>query len=153
MHTHTHAHVYKRIDVQIHTHMHIYTYIHVCTHTHIHIYTHTHTKCIHERRPLQAAQHTNQDSAAPRQHPLICTGCTQIFCRPFNSLCNRSMRAAENVKALIPFCARSSPESSGVSGWLLIKMRAILAFSLTTSLVALSHHSPCLSDLGTGTRH
>jgi len=48
MHTRTHAHVYKRIDVQIHTHMHIHTYIHVCTHTHIHIYAHTHTKCTYE---------------------------------------------------------------------------------------------------------
>jgi len=28
---------------------------------------------------------------------------TQIFCRPFYSLCNHSMRAAENRKAPIPF--------------------------------------------------
>jgi len=63
--------------------------------------------------------------------------CTQIFCRPFNSLCEDSMRAVENRKALISFCAKSSAESSGVSGWLWIRSRAILAFSQTTSLVAL----------------
>ena len=63
--------------------------------------------------------------------------CTQIFCRLFNSLCDHSMRAAENRTAPIPFCVKSSAESSGVSGWLLIRSRATLAFSRTTSLVAL----------------
>jgi len=60
--------------------------------------------------------------------------CTQIFCRPSNSLCDHSMRAAENWKALIPFCAKSSAKSSGVSGWRLIRSRATLTFSRTTSL-------------------
>ena len=49
--------------------------------------------------------------------------CTQIFCRPSNSLCDHSMRAAENYKAPIPFCAKSWAESCGVSGWLLIRSR------------------------------
>jgi len=44
--------------------------------------------------------------------------CTQIFCRPSNSLCDNSMRAAENRKAPIPFWMKNSAESSGVSGWL-----------------------------------
>jgi len=68
--------------------------------------------------------------------------CTQIFCRPFNSLCDHSMRAAENRKAPIPFYAKSSAKSSGVSGWLLIRSRATLAFSRTTSLVALMSPFP-----------
>mmetsp|Transcript_42065 Transcript_42065/g.61835 ORF Transcript_42065/g.61835 Transcript_42065/m.61835 type:complete len:250 (-) Transcript_42065:174-923(-) len=68
--------------------------------------------------------------------------CTQIFCRLSNSLCDHSMRAAENRKAPIPFCAKSSAESSGVSGWLLIRSRATLAFSRTTSLVALMSPFP-----------
>jgi len=42
--------------------------------------------------------------------------CTQIFCRPSDSLCDHSMRAADNRKAPILFCAKSSAESSGVSG-------------------------------------
>jgi len=42
--------------------------------------------------------------------------CTQIFCRPSNSICDHSMRAAENRKAPIPFCAKSSAESSDVNG-------------------------------------
>jgi len=33
-------------------------------------------------------------------------------------------RAAENRKALIPFYAKSSAESSGVRGWLWIRSRA-----------------------------
>ena len=45
MHTSTHTHVYKRIDVQIHTHMHIYTYKHVRTRTHVHIYTQKNDLC------------------------------------------------------------------------------------------------------------
>jgi len=36
--------------------------------------------------------------------------CTQIFCRPSNSLCDHSMRAAENQKAPIPFCAKIPSE-------------------------------------------
>jgi len=68
--------------------------------------------------------------------------CTQIFYRPSNSLFDHSMRAAENQKALIPFCAKSSAESSGVSGWLLIRSRATLAFPRTTSLVALMSPFP-----------
>jgi len=60
--------------------------------------------------------------------------CTQIFGRPSNSLCNHSMRAAEDWKALIPLCAKNSAESSGVKGWLLIRSCATLAFSRTTSL-------------------
>jgi len=68
--------------------------------------------------------------------------CTQIFCRPSNLLCYHSMRAAENRKAPIPFCAKSSAESSGVSEWLLIRSRATLAFSRTTSLVALMSPFP-----------
>ena len=63
--------------------------------------------------------------------------CTQNFCRPSNSLCDYLMRAAKNQKAPIPFCAKSSAESFGVSGWLLIRSRATLSFSRTTSLVAL----------------
>jgi len=42
--------------------------------------------------------------------------CTQILGRPSNSLCDHSMRAVENRKAPIPFCTKSSAESSGVSG-------------------------------------
>jgi len=53
--------------------------------------------------------------------------CTQIFCRPSNSLYNHSMRVSESQKAPIPFCAKSSAESSGVSGWLLMRSRATLA--------------------------
>ena len=68
--------------------------------------------------------------------------CTQIFCRPSNSLCDHSIRAAENRKTPIPFCAKSSAESSGISGWLLIRSRATLAFSRTTSLVALMSTFP-----------
>jgi len=65
--------------------------------------------------------------------------CIQIFCRPSTLLCDNSMRAAENRKVPIPFCSKNSAESSGVSGWLqvLIRSRATLAFSRTTSLVAL----------------
>jgi len=40
MHTLTHTHVYKRIDVQIHTHAYIYIYACPHTYTHAHIYTH-----------------------------------------------------------------------------------------------------------------
>jgi len=54
--------------------------------------------------------------------------CTQFFCRPSNSLCDHLMRAAENQKAQIPYCAKSTAESSGVRGWLLIRSRATLAF-------------------------
>ena len=68
--------------------------------------------------------------------------CSQIFCRPSNSFCDHSMRAAQNQKALLPFCAKSSAESSGVSGWLLIRSRANLTFSRTTSLVALMSQFP-----------
>jgi len=68
--------------------------------------------------------------------------CTQISCRPSNSLCDHSMMAAENWKAPIPFCAKSLAESYGVSGWLLIGSRAALAFSRTTSLVALMSSFP-----------
>jgi len=68
--------------------------------------------------------------------------CTQIFCRPSNSLCDHSMRAAENRKAPIPFCAKSSAESFGVRRWLLIRSRATLAFARTTSLVALMSPFP-----------
>jgi len=74
--------------------------------------------------------------------------CTQIFCRPYSSLGDHSVRAAENrflsVRSvrLIPFCAESSAEISGVSGWLLIRSRATLAFSRTTSLVALMSPFP-----------
>jgi len=65
--------------------------------------------------------------------------CTQICCIPSNSLYDHSMRAAENWKAPIPFCAKSSAErlSSSGSGWLLITSRATLTFSRTTCLVAL----------------
>jgi len=63
--------------------------------------------------------------------------CFQISCRPSKSLDDHSMRAAENRKAPIPFCAKSLAESSGVSGWLLIRSRATLAFSWSTSFVAL----------------
>ena len=62
--------------------------------------------------------------------------CTHIFCRPFNSLCDHLMRAAENWQASIPFCAKCLAESSGVSGWLLIKSRAIRAFSRMMILIA-----------------
>jgi len=79
--------------------------------------------------------------------------CTQIFCRLSNSLCDHSMRAAENRKTPIPFCAKSSAESSGVSGWLLIRSRATLAFHVLPVLWRSCHHSPCPSNLGTGTRH
>jgi len=79
--------------------------------------------------------------------------CTQIACRPSNSLCDHSMRAAKNRKAQIQFCAKSSAESSGVSGWLLIRLRATLAFSRTTSLEALMSPFPCPSNLSTGMRH
>ena len=34
--------------------------------------------------------------------------CTQIFCRPSNSLCDHLLNTAENWKAPIPFCAKSS---------------------------------------------
>ena len=63
--------------------------------------------------------------------------CTQIFGRPSNLLCDHSMRAAENRKVPIPFCAKSSAKSSGVSGWLLIRSHATLAYLRTSSLVAL----------------
>jgi len=53
---------------------------------------------------------------------------TQIFRRPSNSLCDHSMRAAENRKVLILFCAKSSAENSGVSGWRLIRSRVTIAF-------------------------
>ena len=66
MHTHTHAHVYKRIDVQIHTHVHIYTYIHVRTCTHIHIYTHTHTKCTYERTQTRLERRRGSERAKSR---------------------------------------------------------------------------------------
>jgi len=46
------------------------------------------------------------------------------------------MRAAENWQASIPFCAKCLAESSGVSGWLLIKSRATRAFSRMTTLIA-----------------
>ena len=68
--------------------------------------------------------------------------CTHILCRPSNSLCDHSMRAAENRKAPIPFCAKSSVASSGVNGWLLIRSRATLAFSHTTPFVALMSPFP-----------
>ena len=63
-------------------------------------------------------------------HAFLCA-CTQIFCTASNSFCDHSMRAAENLKALIPFCAKSLAESSGVSGLCLITSRA-----MTASLVA-----------------
>ena len=53
--------------------------------------------------------------------------CTKIFCRPSNTLCNNSIRAAKNRKASIPFC-KCSAERSSVSGWLLTRSRATLAF-------------------------
>ena len=79
--------------------------------------------------------------------------CTQIFGRPSNSLGDHLMRAAENQKALIPFCAKGSAEDSGISRWLLIRSCATLAFSRTTSLVALTSPFPFPSDLGASTRH
>ena len=57
--------------------------------------------------------------------------------RPSNSLCKHSMRAAEKWKALILFCAKSLVERSGVSEWHLIRSCATLAFSWTSSLMAL----------------
>ena len=60
-----------------------------------------------------------------------------FFCRLSNSLCDHSMRATENWKAPIPFCAKSSAKSSGVSEWHLIMSRATLAFSRTSSLMGL----------------
>ena len=76
--------------------------------------------------------------------------CNQIFCRPSNSLYNHSMRASESRKASISFCAKSSAESSDISGWL-GHAPLSLFHVLPTSLVALM--SPCPSNLGTGTRH
>ena len=61
----------------------------------------------------------------------------QFFCRPSNSLCEHLMRAAKNRKAPIPYCAKSSAKSSGVSGSLCIRLRATLVFSRTASLVTL----------------
>jgi len=68
--------------------------------------------------------------------------CTKIFCIHSNSQCDHSMRATEKRKASIPFCAKSSAASSGVNRWLLIRSRATLAFSRTTSLAALSSKFP-----------
>ena len=79
--------------------------------------------------------------------------CTQIFCRPSNSICDHSMRATENRKARIPFCAKISAERSGVSRWLLIRSRASLAFHVLPLLWRSCHHSSCPSNLGTSTRH
>jgi len=74
MHTQTHTHVYKRIDVQIHTHMHIYTYIHVRTHTHTHIYTHTHTKCTYSRVQARLEQrHGNERARSRCRRRKLCT--------------------------------------------------------------------------------
>jgi len=44
--------------------------------------------------------------------------CTKIFRKLSNSPCDHLMRAAENQKAPIPFCAKSLAENSGVSLWL-----------------------------------
>ena len=79
--------------------------------------------------------------------------CTQIFCRPSNSLCDHLMRAAENWKEPDPFCAKSSAENSGVSKWPLIRSRATLAFHGLLLLWRSCHHFPCPGNLGTGTRH
>ena len=59
----------------------------------------------------------------------------QLTLRPFDDGCRE-------LEAPIPFCAKSLAESYGVSGWLLIGSRAALAFSRTTSLVALMSSFP-----------
>jgi len=76
MHTRTHTHVYKRIDVQIYTHMHIHTvaYIHVRTHTRIHIYAHTHTKCTYERTQARLERRCGSERARSRcRERKLCT--------------------------------------------------------------------------------
>jgi len=77
--------------------------------------------------------------------------CMQIIWRLSNLLlCDHSMRAAENQKALIPLCAKSSAESSGVSGWFLtrIRSRASLTFPKTIFLVALQSSFPVPQLIG-----
>jgi len=55
--------------------------------------------------------------------------CTQILGRPSNSLCDHSIKAAENQKAPIPLSAKSSAENSGVCGWLLISHAPLSLFT------------------------
>ena len=65
---------------------------------------------------------------------------TQIICTPSNSLCDRSMRPAENRTVPNPFCAKSSAESSGVSGWLLIRFRFFTYYLACGAHINLSRH-------------
>ena len=80
--------------------------------------------------------------------------CIQNFLQTLRakSLCDHSMRAAENRTATIPFCAKSSAKSSGVSRWLLVRSHAVLAYHscgahvpisrapVTLKLIPIPHH-------------
>jgi hypothetical protein len=70
----------------------------------------------------------------------------QLNLRPFDEGCR-------DRNAPIPLCAKSSEESSCVSGWLLIRSRAVFVFYGRPLLWRSCHHFPCPSDLDTGTRH
>jgi len=84
-------------------------------------------------RPLQSRRYIESWQLTQGTCHAFLYACAQIFCRPSNSLCNHSMRAAENRKAPISCCAKSSAESSGVSRLLLIRSRATLAFQVSRS--------------------
>ena len=78
---------------------------------------------------------------------------TQIFCRPSTSLCDHSMRAAENQKAPIP-CVRKVRQkvlASAFNFWL--DRVPVSLFHGISFFWRSCHHFPCPSNLCTSTCH
>ena len=75
--------------------------------------------------------------------------CTQMFCRPSKSLCDHSMKAAENWKVLIPFCAKRSVSAGGIR----LDHVPLSLFDGLPLLWCSFHHFLCPSNLVTSTHH
>jgi len=100
--THTHTHLYKRIDAQIHTHMHIYTYI---MSAHIHTYTYIHTR-------IQNVHMNARNASLKRRRGSDCAGRPTWHqeALPFSLPASRQ-RAVQTTSAYLHWCGANPPSS------------------------------------------